>query len=253
MSDSTGSPSPLVRLADLGAAGQVLVPGIYVWAVTVAPAGFGKGAPWYAGFFAIVALAALGGGALLERAPSLLPAVSSAPARRALTLWAFVGASIATWVAFPEALSAARLEMARGIAGLLGWGVFAYAAAAPGLAPVTEADEEAPGAVPAARVEAGLKARGFVARGDAIVVGAGGLLAAALQVIGWDVATPERGVLVRLVALACGIAIVTAAAAVASARHGRRGRRKRVRLRGWVWVGLLLLTLLAGLLYRIAD
>ena len=232
MSEPEASSSPLVRLVELGAATQVLVPGLYAWAITVAPAGFGHGAPWYGGFFAVVALLALPGGRLLERLQQRTRAVHPA------VVWVFALASAATWAANTDALTPTRLGLARGLAGTVGWALFALACAAP---PVTPAAD--------ARVETGLKSRGVLARGDAIFVGAGAFLALALQAIGWEVDVPERAVLVRLVTLACGIAIVSVAGTVALARHGRRGAAVgRLRFR---WLVLLVLLLTAGAFWRL--
>ena len=110
MTEPEASSSPLVRLVELGAATQVLVPGLYAWAITVAPAGFGHGAPWYGGFFAVVALLALPGGLLLERLLQRTHAVHPA------VVWVFAIASAATWAANTDALTPTRLGLARGLA-----------------------------------------------------------------------------------------------------------------------------------------
>lgn len=232
MSGERAPSSPLVRLVELGAATQVLVPGLYAWAITVAPAGFGHGAPWYGGLFAILALLALPGGLAVERLQGRTEAVHPA------VVWVFALASGATWASNIDALTPTRLGLARGLAGTIGWGLFALACAAPPVVPVGDA-----------RVETGFKSRGTLARGDAIFVGAGALLALALQGIGWEVGVPERAILVRLVTLACGIAIVSVASAVALARHGRRGAvAGRLRFR---WLVLLAVLLTAGVLWRL--
>ena len=232
MSDEQAPSSPLLRLVELGAATQVLVPGLYAWAITVAPAGFGHGSSWYGGLFALVALLALPGGLVLERVQQRTHAVHP------VVVWVFALASAATWASNTDALTPTRLGLARGLAGTVGWALFALACAAPPVAPAADA-----------RVETGLRARGTLARGDAGFVGAGALLALALQGIGWDVDVPERATLVRLVTLACGIALVSAASAVALARHGRRASvAGRLRFR---WLVLLALLLAAGVFWRL--
>ena len=232
MSESQAPASALVRLVELGAATQVLVPGLYAWAITVAPAGFGHGSPWYGGFFAVVALLALPGGVALERAQRRTQAVHPA------VVWVFALASAATWASNTDALTPTRLGLARGLAGTVGWALFALACAAP---PVTPAAD--------ARVETGLRSRGTLARGDAVFVGVAAILALGLQAIGWDVDVPERAVLVRLITLASGIALVSVAGSVALSRHGRRGAvAGRLRFR---WLVLLVLLLTAGVFWRL--
>jgi hypothetical protein len=207
-------------LADVGAAGQAVVPGVYAWAVTVAPVAWSRGAPLAAKMSAVLALVAL--------------VTTLWRAKGPLSLWVFVLSCAVTWVAAPAALSPAHLEVTRGIAGTLGWGVFAFAAAAPSLGTSRE------GPLP----EAGLSPRQTVARGDAMYLGAGVLMAAALQAIGWTVVVPERAILVRVVTVACGIAVVGATTSAAVARHARHGasvaRGARSAVAFLAFLGLLL-------------
>ena len=69
-----------------------------------------------------------------------------------------------------------------------------------------------------------------------------------MQAVGWDVASPERAVLVRLVTVACGVAVVGATTAIALARHAPRvPARGRVRLRRALpWIVVLALFLGSG-------
>jgi hypothetical protein len=75
-------------------------------------------------------------------------------------------------------------------------------------------------------------------------LGAGVLMAAALQAIGWTVVVPERAILVRVVTVACGIAVVGATTSAAVARHARHGasvaRGARSAVAFLAFLGLLL-------------
>jgi hypothetical protein len=69
----------------------------------------------------------------------------------------------------------------------------------------------------------------------------GAVLACGLQLVGWRSGPPERAILVRLVALAAGLAVIGASTSVALARHGRRSRpsRKERMRRSLPWLALL--------------
>ena len=102
----------------------------------------------------------------------------------------------------------------QGLAGMLGWALFALAAAAPALAGA-RAPERLIG-------EPNLPARRRATRGDVVYVMGGCVLAAGLQIFGWRSSSPERALLVRLVALAVGLAVIGASVELATARHARR-------------------------------
>jgi hypothetical protein len=130
---------------------------------------------------------------------------------------------------------------------MLGWALFALASAAPALQGRREeqrlVDEEP------------LLPRKGLARGDAVYVVGGAVLAAALQLVGWRAPTPERALLVRFVALAAGIAVIGAATDVALARHlsrvtRSRGRRLRRAMAALVVLALLGLT---GVIFALRD
>lgn len=193
--DDTEENTPLAVLADIGAAGQAVVPGAYAWAVTVAPAAWSRAADAGVKAAAILAIASLLSTLLKTKGP--------------IATWVFVLASTVVWVAVPSAMSPAHLHPARGIAGMLGWGVFAFATAAPALGPSKRG--------PA--TEGGLEPRVPLPRGDAVYLGIGFALAAALQFVGWSILIPERAVFVRLLTVASGIAIVGVATVLATSRH----------------------------------
>jgi hypothetical protein len=197
------------RLSGMGATAQSTVPGLYAWGVTVAPAAWARGAPALAKCTALVAVLALIGGAAGEH--------RWGGRVRKPCLWGFVLASALTWSASPASLAPLRIDASRGIAGMMGWALFAFAAAAPVLQ--SGRDEERRVEREALRPRAGLK------RGDAMYVTGGAVMAAAFQLIGWRAATAERALLVRFVALAAGLAVIGASTEIAVARHSPRTER----------------------------
>ena len=153
----------LRRVLELGPTAQPTVAGFYAWAVTVAPVAFGGRGPRGAGgaaaiVFAMLALLALVLGAAADVLLRQRGRTQSLERWRTLSLFSFTVASLVTWICDTDALSPVRLSAARGVAGMLGWALFAFAFAAPVVEPVAEP----------ARVVAGARARGTVERGDAI-------------------------------------------------------------------------------------
>lgn len=133
---------------------------------------------------------------------------------------------------------------------MLGWALFAYACAAPVVEPVPEP----------ARIEAGVRARGRVERYDAIFVGVVCVLALGLQLVGWNVQSPERAILVRVTTLGAGILLLGGIGNFVAARHGaQKEQNPRARIKpsppplplGWV-IALALLVA-AGVLYALAE
>jgi hypothetical protein len=225
------------RLSSIGAAAQATVPGVYAWGVTVAPAGWARGAPLLARLAAVAALVALAGGVLGERAWG--------GRVRVFSLWGFVLASALAWSAAPASLGPLRIDAPRGVAGMIGWALFAFASAAPALQAPREQERLVPGEE--------LVARKGLARGDAAYVAGGAVVAAMLQLVGWRVATAERALLVRFVGLAAGLAIIGATTQVALARHAVRlklSRTRRLRRAMGVLVALALLGL-TGVLFAL--
>jgi hypothetical protein len=202
---------PLARFGELGAVAQATVPGLYAWVVTVAPAAWARGAPFLAKALALLGLL-------------LLFAAAGAESRyprwaRITSIWGLTVTSALVWAIAPAALAVTRLDTARGITGMIGWALFAYASAAPALKRVPrpiDADVPVPGRE--RRTDA-LKPKTRIAKGDTWFVAGGVVLALALQAIGWHVLTPERGLLVRLVTLAAGLGVIGTATTVALARH----------------------------------
>jgi len=225
------------RISAMGSAAQATVPGAYAWAVTVAPVAWSHGAGTLSKMGAIVALIALGAGSLGERMWGRRGRLAS--------LWGFVLASATSWSAAPDALASRRIDAPHGLAGMLGWGLFGLVLAAPSL--------EGSGR-PATVPDAGPPiARRRLARADAVCVLGAAAIAVSMQFIGWGVASAERALLVRFVALAAGLAVIDAGATVALAQHARRVQRPvPARLRSsmvpLVALGMLAL---AGLLFAL--
>ncbi len=230
----------LARVSDLGAAAQASIPGLYAWAVTVAPAAWGRGGSLAAKAFAILGLVILGVALILERRGHV-----GARWSRPLSVWGLGGASAAVWLLAPSALSPLHLEATRGLAGMLGWALFAFASAAPAI-------KRDPAIAERVVEGAQLRPRTRIPRGDAAFMAFGAAIACILQFIGWSAVAPERAVLVRLLSLATGLAVIGAATTIALARHTRRSpasRRERVR-RSFPWLSLLATLLIAGALVQ---
>jgi hypothetical protein len=225
------------RLFELGSVAQSSVPGAYAWFVTVAPTAWARGAPVAVKVLAVAGLLTLALTAVFEhRFPRWA---------RIVSVWGFTSTSALVWALMPTALGPTRLDTTRGITGMIGWALFAYACAAPAV-PRSRAPIEAEGAP--------LKPRDRLPRGDAIFIGIGIVLAVAIQFFGWRVASPERAVLVRLACVALGMTTIGTATSIALARHATRKRASpRGRLRIAVpWVLAVVLIGIAGLAYRLA-
>ena len=206
---------------ELGSVAQAIVPGFYAWLATVAPTAWARGAPLVAKVAALVGLVLLGASAFAEaRSPKWA---------RATSVWGLTLTSCLVWIAAPGGilnpggnapalLAPTRLDTARAISGMVGWALFAYASAAPAVV------KTPPPTIPSTRdtVTGDLKPRAAVPRGDILFVVGGTALALGLQLVGWRAVSPERALLIRLVALAGGVALIGAATDIALARHKAR-------------------------------
>jgi hypothetical protein len=197
--------SHLRRLAPTNASAQAILTGGYAWAVTIAPAALARGAPAAAKMLAAMSVIALG---------SFLAEARFGEWARRVGLWVFALGAAGVWWVAPDAVGSLRVDAVRGVAGMTGWALFALAVAAPGRQPGTPSNspQERPRLAP----------RQPRAPGDAVFLSAGIVGAVALQLVGWRVASPERALLVRLMAVAGGIALVTTAANIALLRHKGR-------------------------------
>jgi hypothetical protein len=151
---------------------------------------------------------------------------------RLVSLWGVVLSSGLVWALAPPGVSAA-MDGGRGVLGVVGWGLFAFASAGPTLKPVSD---------PRAKVtRTGLAPRSALRSGDGVYLVLAGGAAVWMQAVGWSVAPVERAVLVRLVTLTGGIAVLSAATSIALSRHlpVLPGSRRRRMVRALPWIVLL--------------
>jgi hypothetical protein len=224
-------------LSAMGAAAQASVPGVYAWATTVAPAAWSRGSSAPYKVAAITALLALVAGVAGEP--------RWGERARFASVWAFVLSSAVAWSAAPAAMGSLRVDSLQGLAGMVGWALFALTSAAPALDRRSEAVQRVEGEP--------LATRSRPLSGDVAYVVGAAVGAVALQVVGWRVATAERALLVRFVALAGGLAVIGAGSDLALARHASRPpmpRLARVR-RGLGAFVLLAMLAAAGVLFAL--
>jgi hypothetical protein len=220
----------LAWLRSLSATTQASVPGLYAWAVTVAPVFTLHAVSVLADITGVLGLASILAGPIVERRA---PRVA-----RLVLFWGLAASAIATWMLAPEAL-AARFDAPRGIAGMFGWALFAFAIASPARPlPARTTSSTAP-----------LELRRGEGLDTAFLL-AGLALALVLEVPGWSIVGRDRVLLARVVAVAGGLGVVGAASAIAVARHRpsheRARRRRRARLTVGLWVLLACLMMTAG-------
>jgi hypothetical protein len=206
LNDAPRTPGALARVMDLGPTAQATIPGFYAWVVTVAPAAYARGAPLVSRVAAMAGLALVFVAPLTERrSPSLA---------RVLSIWGLVATSLLVWVLAPAGWTTpARSDIVRGVAGMIGWALFALAQVAPALPRREQAKGE---------LSRRLVRRGDSGRVDTLMLGIAVLLAALLQGIGWQADPPERKILVRLVSLGAGVLIVGASGVIVAFRHAPR-------------------------------
>ncbi|WP_433935743.1 hypothetical protein AB3662_13520 [Sorangium cellulosum] len=194
-----------------GRAPQALLAAIVAWMITVAPAAFGRGAPTSASIAATLAF-------LCGAAAPLLAATHRRLARH-LGISAFLALATLTWLLASPSLQPSRLDPVRAAIGAIAWGIFALSwrdrwdVRRP-----QEPDPDAPL----------LQARAHLPPLAAAVVAFGALVSLAILVLAWRVRDPDRALLAQAVAVACAVALITAASGVAVARgrrHTAGGRR----------------------------
>ena len=140
----------LARISEVGSSAQAAIPGLYAWAITVAPAAWSRGAPLGARIAALVGVLALTTAPLVESAARGRQAGAAVEGRhsglkgvvhgwtgatwaRAWSVWGFVLSCAVVWALAPAALSSARFDGVRGVLGVAGWALFAFASAGPAL------------------------------------------------------------------------------------------------------------------------
>lgn len=170
---------------------QASVPAGYAWATTVAPLAFGKGGTTLGQVFALLALTFVGLAVTLEsmnaRSRFALPAL----------VWGMTLFSSGSFVAAtPRAL--ASIDTTRGVAGVLGWLLFALASAAPAL---RRAPDNALTVKALSRSAPSKSAFGFL-----LVVAL--VLAIVLMGFGWAEEPVERAVLVRVASIVLSLLLL---------------------------------------------
>lgn len=221
MSQAPAAPktSLVSRISELGASAQASIPGLYAWGVTVATCAFVKGVPWQTKLLALLGPLALGASVLVDKDR---PAVA-----RNVSVFGLVVSSLVVWALVPEHAGPAHLDTTRGVLGMIGWGVFAFASAAPAF-PRTKEEE-------ARVVERGrLEPRQRGSRKDVPFLVVGVAITVALQCVGWGIEPKERALFVRLFTIVAGMSVLGAFSGVALSRHVAPTRKRRKRgIFGW--------------------
>ena len=208
---------------------------MYAWAVTAAPVAFGAGTSLALECTAALGLASLTAGPILERAwPDFA---------RMLSGWGLVVTSIVIWIVAPESTVGA-IDAPRGIAGMAGWGLFAFAVAAP----------------PRASRGVFVRAPPFAserapARAQAPIVLLGLFIAIAVEIPGWRLPERDRALLFRVVALAGSLGALATAGVLGAVRDrsGERESRRRSPVRLYAWLGLAITLVGAGIGYAVLQ
>ncbi len=231
-----------------GLRSPVLLAGLYLWTVAVAPSlappwsigarGAHTGHPAAAALSAGVALALLVASRLVARRDD---------AARLLGIWGFFGASLGALLFAPERIDVARIDPTRGALASLGFVLYAMSWGVDARSRPPEAD---PRADPGARFEP----RARPGRAPMVIAGVGVVTAAALLYAAFGVRDVPRATLAHAVAGLASVAMVTAAAQVATRRDEDRalpaGGRYR---RAATTLALLVAVVTAGLLARALD
>ncbi|MCU0682255.1 MAG: hypothetical protein MUF34_08375 [Polyangiaceae bacterium] len=229
-------------------ASPVLLTGLYVWGVSVAPAALvaaslnrGRPGVGFSPSITVLAsfgsLACLGVGAWLERRRS--------PNAPFVGVWGFLGLATCGWLATPAAVDVARLEALRGW--LVGAGLVLYALAwgAPHPSPRRGADE--------GRSEPTAWApRERLAPGAPLLLGLGIVTSMGVGALAWGVHDPFRSTAAHALAGLVGVTFVSNVARLSVERGRPLGRSNRRALLGraaWAlaWVALAV----GGLLFAV--
>lgn len=208
---SARSAEPSARRTTLGRAaelGQVLVPGIYAWAVTVVPAASDRAQSGWALVPAVLGLASLIAGAVLVKSRPRLGT--------ALGIWGFLIASLITWLVTLSALNVERLDPWRAGAGSVGWLLFALGWGTPWRIGHHPEDD------PRAQLHPKLEARNPPRLRTALAIAVGSTGALACLLLAWRATEPGRALLLHGAALACAVGIIYASAQVGLAQGKRR-------------------------------
>ncbi|MFO0675147.1 MAG: hypothetical protein U0169_01305 [Polyangiaceae bacterium] len=221
-------PTSSADVRSIAAPLQVALAGTYAWAATVLPVASASSVGIAARVSGGVAVAALGVHVYATHRAATRTWIAS--------LAAFVLASASAWLSASFGPTKIEFDTTRGIAGMIGWLLFAVADAAPSTPPRLD-ESRILAVVPPDERKRNPR--------DVFVLAFGVLAASGLQGFGWDVAPPERALLVRLVALAAGLAIVGTAShvAVSMGLPARKSAAIRAAAPSWILCGVLLAVL----------
>ena len=199
------APTVFARLAEVS---QVLLPGIYAWAVTVVPTTKTTPLIAFPSIAAFLALACLVSGALIAR--------TRPNAGFALGIWGFLIGCLATWLLGASALQMERLDPWRAGAGSIGWGLFALGWGTPWRVGHHPEDD------PRALLHPKLEPRSPPRLQMALSVAVGTIGAITCMLLAWRAGDQNRALLCHGAALACSVAVVNASAKVGLAQRSKR-------------------------------
>ena len=208
------APGVLGRLSEIG---QVLVPGLFAWAVTVVPSTAGRAAPGWAWVPALLSLASLVAGCFLLRDRPRLG--------RALGIWAFLAFALVTWRLNPAVLRPDRIDPIRAASGTFGWMLYALGWGAPWRPGVHPEDD------PRAELHPKLEPRKDPLLRMPLAVAIATVGSALVLVLAWRATESTRALMLHGLALALSVALVSSAARVGLAQgHKRNSPPPRQRL-----------------------
>jgi hypothetical protein len=184
---------------------DLLAPGLYAWAITVAWPAAQRLAPFESRLLAGGALTSLIAGALLTRFWPF--------AARMVGFWLFVACSLAVWALLARTVGPTQLDPVLGVLGSVGWATFAVVWGGERPQPDTLPAPARPTRWPAAR------------RRTTLIMLVVATAAAIPIALAWWVQTTERALLAHAVSLAAGIALVARAADLAAPGQREAGPR----------------------------
>ena len=232
------APGLFGRLTEVG---QVLVPGIFAWAVTVAPCATGRGSTRFTWIPAFLGFAGLVAGAFLMRDRPKLG--------RVLGIWAFLLLSVLTWILNPAGIRTDRIDAIRAASGTFGWMLFGLGWGAPWRPGVHPEDN------PRAQLHPKLEPRRTPVLRVPLAVALAGTGAVLALLLAWRGLDPNRALMMHGTALACAVALVTVASKVGLSQNQKRTtvttKQRLVHASPWLMAfGTLLIMVLAWLVSR---
>jgi hypothetical protein len=227
------APGIVGRLSEIG---QVLLPGIYAWAVTVVPCATSRGASRLGWALAFLGFASLVVGAFLMRDH---PRVG-----RALGIWAFLICSLIAWVLNPGAIRTDRIDPVRAASGTFGWMLYGLGWGAPWRPGVHPEDN------PRAQLHPKLEPRRIPVITMPAAVALAAIGATLSLVLAWRAFEPNRALMLHGTALAVAVALVTSATRIGLAQGQKRSssppRQRLMHAFPWLMaIGTLLIMVVA--------